>query len=69
MGSTRVFFRIIVFCLHLFIAFVLVVKMTEHDITGSWLRLLVFSLVCLLLAGSVVWHGIRFYHFIKATAQ
>lgn len=35
MGSTRVFFRIIVFCLHLFVAFVLVFKMTEHDITGS----------------------------------
>lgn len=69
MGSTRVLFRIIAFCVHFFIAFVLVVKMMDHDITGSWTKLLVFCLVFILLAYSVVWHGIRLYRFIKTIIQ
>ncbi|MFT4024655.1 MAG: hypothetical protein QM664_12825 [Flavihumibacter sp.] len=69
MGSARILLRIIAFCLHFFIAFILLVKIADLDIAGSWIRLLFFVSGGMLLAYSVLWHGIRFYRFIKTVIQ
>lgn len=65
MGFSRIFFRFAAFLLHVFIAFILVVKMMDHDVTNSWMRLGVFGGICLMLAYSLFWHVRHLLRYTK----
>jgi len=59
-------FRTIALVLHSLLNFFVISYILDYDITGSWLRVILFSLLLITLLYFFILHIIRYAQFIKS---
>ena len=57
--------RTIALLMHLFLNFIVISNTMDYDITRSWLRVILFALLCIALLYFFVLHIISYVQFVK----
>ncbi|KIC95838.1 hypothetical protein [Flavihumibacter solisilvae] len=69
MQPDAIYLRVVLLFLHALINFIFISWLTDFDITGSWLTVIGFAFLVLLVIGTIMAHVISFINYIKTKTK
>lgn len=69
MSPNPIYLRVVLLLLHTLINFIFISWLTDFDITGSWLTVIGFTLLVLMVIGTMISHIISFFNYLKTKTK